>query len=141
MWPVLLQAQQVGKCNGLITTNRKLDFFEAYRIYSRRWSLEVVFKESKGNLELGKCQMRNFSSQIAMTAITAMQYNQLSTSRRFSDYETVGGLFKDATWSSVELTLVERIWDMILEIVCEIDLKTANSYDSSVEIDVNEEQD
>ena len=141
MWPVLLQAQQVGKCNGLITTNRKLDFFEAYRIYSRRWSLEVVFKESKGNLGLGKCQMRNFSSQIAMTAITAMQYNLLSTSRRFSDYETVGGLFKDATRSSVELTLVERIWDMILEIVCEIDLKTANSYDSSVEIDVNEEQD
>ena len=85
--------------------------------------------------------MRNFSSQIAMTAITAMQYNLLSTSRRFSDYETVGGLFKDATRSSVELTLVERIWDMILEIVCEIDLKTANSYDSSVEIDVNEEQD
>ena len=85
--------------------------------------------------------MRNFSSQIAMTAITAMQYNLLSTSRGFSDYETVGGLFKDATRSSVELTLVERIWDMILEIVCEIDLKTANSYDSSVEIDVNEEQD
>ena len=51
-----------------------LDFFEAYRIYSRRWSLEVVFKESKGRLGLGKYQMRNFSSQIAMTAITAMQY-------------------------------------------------------------------
>ena len=109
-----------GKWNGLITTNRKLDFFEAYRIYSRRWSLEVVFKESKGNLGMGKYQMRNFSSQIAMTAITAMQYNLLSTARRFSDYETVGGLFKDATMSSVELTLTERIWDMILEIVREI---------------------
>ena len=36
-----------GKWNGLITTNRKIDFFEAYRIYSMRWSLEVVFKESK----------------------------------------------------------------------------------------------
>ena len=72
------------------------------------------------NLGLGKYQMRNFSSQIAMTAITAMQYNLLSTARRFSDYETVGGLFKDATMSSVELTLTERIWDMILEIVREI---------------------
>ena len=55
-----------------------------------------------------------------MTAIMAMQYNLLSTARRFSDYETVGGLFKDATMSSVELTLTERIWDMILEIVREI---------------------
>jgi len=109
-----------GKWNGLITTNRKLDFFEAYRIYSRRWSLEVVFKESKGNLGLGKYQMRNFSSQVAMTAITAMQYNILSTAKRFSDYETIGGLFMDATKGSVELTLAERIWDMILEIVREI---------------------
>jgi len=109
-----------GKWNGLITTNRQLDFLEAYRIYSKRWSLEVVFKESKGNLGLGKYQMRNFSSQIAMTAITAMQYNILSTARRFSDYETVGGLFKDATMGSVELTLTERIWGIILEIVREI---------------------
>ena len=109
-----------GKWNGLITTNRKIDFFEAYRIYSMRWSLEVVFKESKQNLGLGKYQMRNFSSQIAMTAITAMQYNLLSTARRFSDYETVGGLFKDATKGSVELTLTERIWDIMLEVVRKI---------------------
>ena len=109
-----------AKWNGLITTNRQLDFIEAYRIYSMRWSLEVVFKESKQNLGLGKYQMRNFSSQIAMTAITAMQYNLLSTARRFSDYETIGGLFKDATKGSVELTLTERIWDIILELVREI---------------------
>ena len=116
-----------GKWNGLITTNKELDFFEAYRIYSMRWSLEVVFKESKQNLGLGKYQMRrsalplgsskNFSSQIAMTVITAMQYNLLSTAKRFSDYETVGGLFNDAVKGSVELTLTERIWDMILEMV------------------------
>ncbi len=64
--------------------------------------------------------MRNFSSQIAMTAITAIQYNLLSTAKRFSDYETVGGLFKDAAKSSVELTLTERIWDIMLEMVREI---------------------
>ena len=94
-----------AKWNGLITTNRLLCFIDAYRIYSMRWSLEVVFKESKQNLGLGKYQMRNYSSQISMTAITAMQYNLLSTARRFSDYETIGGLFKDAAISSVELTL------------------------------------
>lgn len=48
-----------------------------------RWSLEVVFKDCKQNLGLGKYQMRNFSSQIAMTVITAMQYNLLSAARRF----------------------------------------------------------
>lgn len=109
-----------SKWNGLITTNRQLEFLDAYRIYSMRWSLEVVFKDSKQNLGLGKYQMRNFSSQVAMTAITAIQYNLLSTARRFSDYETVGGLFKDATKGSVKLTLTERIWDMMLEMVREI---------------------
>ena len=109
-----------GKWNGLITTNRKLGFPDACRIYSIRWSPEVVFKESKQNLGLGKYQMRNFSSQIAMTAITAMQYGLLSTAGRFSDYETVGGLFKDAAMGSVELTLAERIWNTVLELVREI---------------------
>lgn len=55
-----------------------------------------------------------------MTAVTAMQYNLLSTARRFSDYETIGGLFGDAVKGSVELTLTERIWDMMLELVREI---------------------
>lgn len=105
--------------NGLITTNTSLGFLDAYRIYSMRWSLEVVFKDSKSNLGLGKYQMRNFTSQIASTAITAMQYNLLSASRRFSDYETIGGLFKDAADQSVELTVTERIYDLLLEMcVC-----------------------
>ena len=106
--------------NGLITTNTSLGFLDAYRIYSMRWSLEVVFKDSKSNLGLGKYQMRNFTSQIASTAITAMQYNLLSAARRFSDYETIGGLFKDATSQSIELTVTERIYDLLLEMVIAI---------------------
>lgn len=106
--------------NALITTNTELEFKEAYRIYSMRWSLEVVFKDSKGNLGLGKYQMRNFASQIACTAITAMQYNILATARRFSSYETIGGLFREVTRNSAELTITERIWGMIVDIVSEI---------------------
>ena len=45
---------------------------------------------------LEKYQMRNFSSQITMTAIKAMLYNLLFTVRRLSNYETIGGLFNDA---------------------------------------------
>ena len=74
-----------------------------------RWSLEVVFKDCKQNLGLGKYQMRNFSSQIAMTVITAMQYNLLAMARRFTDYETIGGLFKDVMADSVQLTITGKI--------------------------------
>ena len=92
----------------LITTNTALAFFEAYRIYAMRWSLEVVFKESKGNLGLGKYQMRNFSSQIACTSITAMQYNILVTAKRFTDRTTIGGLFKEAVGNSAKLSVAGR---------------------------------
>lgn len=103
--------------SGLITTNRSLSFKEAYRTYSMRWSLEVVFKEGKQNLGLGKYQMRNFSSQIACTAITAMQYDLLSIAKRFSDYETIGGIFKDAAGEGMELSVTERIWSALVELV------------------------
>ncbi len=87
--------------NALITTNTELEFKDAYRIYSMRWSLEVVFKDSKGNLGLGKYQVRNFASQIACTAITAIQCNILATVRRFSSYETIVKLVSALIVSSV----------------------------------------
>ncbi len=109
-----------SESNALITTNTELVFKEAYCIYSMRWSLEVCSRIAKGNLGLGKYQMRNFASQIACTAITAMQYNILATARRFSSYETIGGLFREVTRNSAELTITERIWGMIVDIVSEI---------------------
>lgn len=109
-----------GPWNGLLTTDLGLGFFEAYRIYSRRWSQEVVFKESKGLLGLGKCLSANFAAQIASTSIVALQYNILSAVKRFMDYETIGELFRKATQDSHELTVCERIWQAILEFVAAI---------------------
>ncbi len=70
--------------NALITTNTELEFKESLPHLFHALVSEVVFKDSKGNLGLGKYQMRNFASPvIACTAITAMQYNILATARRF----------------------------------------------------------
>lgn len=106
-----------GTWNAILTTNVKLDFFEAYRIYAMRWSIEVCFAEMKGLLKLGKCQARNFSSQIASISITMMQYNILSYVKRFEAYETIGGLFNQATNGTIELSVTDKIWEMILQIV------------------------
>lgn len=56
--------------------------------------LEVEFE--RGLMWLGKCQSQNFAAQIAATYITALQYNILTLAKRFSSYETIGGVFKDA---------------------------------------------
>ena len=109
-----------GKWSGLITTDLKLSFFDAYKIYSQRWGIEVIFKEMKGLLGLGKCQARNFASQIAHTSIVMLQYNVLSLVKRFEAYETWGKLFESVMEQSVELTISERIWGMLQNIIATI---------------------
>ena len=99
-------------------------------IYSMRWAIEVCFAEMKGLLGLGKCQCRNFSAQIASVSLTMMQYNILSFIKRFEAYETIGGLFNQTVNGTVELSVTERIWDLILQIVTIIaDLFSADEED------------
>ena len=81
---------------------------------------EVIFKECKGLLGLGKCQSANFAAQNASTSLVALQYNILSAVKRFMDYETIGELFRLAGEDSHELTICKRIWQAILEFVTAI---------------------
>ena len=69
--------------------------------------------------EIGKF-FKEKDATSAMNAITAMQYNLLSTARRFTDYETIGGIFMDVMTDSVQLTITEKIWDMMVELVREM---------------------
>jgi xanthine dehydrogenase molybdopterin-binding subunit B len=82
-----------------------------------RWSFEVFFKEGKNLLGLGKSQSRDFAAQIASISITVLQYNILSTVKRFTSYETIGGLFHEATDGVVQLSVTERIWGVLQELV------------------------
>ena len=92
-----------GNWNGLLTTDTELDFFKAYEIYAMRWSIEVSFAEMKGLLNLGKCQARNFTEQIASISLCILQYNILGYVKRFNSYETIGGLFAQVTSGTMEL--------------------------------------
>jgi len=106
-----------GSWNVLLTTNNELEFEEAYRIYSIRWSIEVFFKETKNYLRLGKSQSQDFDAQIADTTISMLQYNILSLAKRLLDYESLGELFKQAGVETLELTIVEKIWGYLLELL------------------------
>lgn len=106
-----------SKWNGLLTTDTGLEFSKAWEIYSRRWSLEVVFKDCKTHLGFGKCQSVAFAAQIAAATICAIQYNLLSTARRFSDYETIGELFRDVSRETVQVSVAQQIWGVLQELV------------------------
>ncbi|MDO5396290.1 MAG: transposase [Bacteroidales bacterium] len=101
----------------LLTTNLDLDFMRAYEIYSMRWSIEVFFSDAKRLLDLSGCSARDFSSQIAHVSLVMIRYNLLSSIKRSLDYETIGGLFGDVYAGVHELTVVEKIWVIILEVV------------------------
>ena len=104
----------------MMTTNTELTFEQAYKIYSTRWSVEVFFKECKQNLGLGKCQAQDFDAQIAATTLCLLQYNLLSVVKRFCDYETLGELFRSSQKDAIKLTISEKIWLIIIEIVAEL---------------------
>lgn len=87
------------------------------------------FHECKSLLKLGKCQCRDFGSQIASISLNALQYNLLSCAKRFESYETIGGLFREITAKTIELSVTEKIWGLIQEIVASIAEALSTDFD------------
>lgn len=50
-------------------------------------------------------------------SLCVLQYNILSYVKRNESYETIGGLFAEITKNSVELSVAERIWLLIIEVI------------------------
>jgi hypothetical protein len=113
-------ASKKGNWNGMMTTNTEPAFEQAYKIYATRWSVELFFKESKQHLGLGKCQSQDFDAQIAATTLCMLQYNLLSVVKRFIDYEILGELFREAQKDSLQITVAEQIWLIIIEFIAEL---------------------
>jgi len=65
-------------------------------------------------LGLGRCQSVHFSAQIA---IFTLKYNILCTVKRFEAYETLGILFAQAASDTLELSVTDKIWKLLLEII------------------------
>ena len=77
----------------------------------------LAHKEMKQNLKLGKNQCRDFAGQIAGISLCVLQYNILSYVKRYESYETIGGLFAEISKNSVELSVAEKIWLLIVEVI------------------------
>ena len=103
-----------GTWKVLLTTDLSLRFMRAYEIYSMRWSIVVFFSDSKRLLGLADCSSRDFSAHIAHVSLVIIRYNILASIKRTLDYDTIGGLFGDMYLGVHELTVVEKIWAIII---------------------------
>ena len=104
----------------LLTTGLSLSFVKTMELYQIRWSIEVLFKECKQYLRLGKCQNTDLCGQIADATLTMITYIILSLYKRFNSYETMGALFRDTQAEMLEKSLYERIELVILKILREL---------------------
>ena len=95
----------------VLTTDTSMNFVRAFELYERRWDIEVIFKECRGYLGLGKCQSRSYNAQIADTTLCFMMYQMLSLAKRFSEYEALGALFR----SERDRLQVLTLWSRTLE--------------------------
>ena len=73
--------------------------------------IQAVRELCRGYLGLGKCQSRNYNAQIADTTLCFMMYQMLSLAKRFSEYETLGALFR----SERDRLQVLTLWSRTLE--------------------------
>ena len=104
----------------LISTDQKLNFIKAMKYYQVRWSIEVFFKDCKQNLGINNCQSTDLDAYFAHFSIVMMNYMVLSLRKRFEDYETLGELFKHTKELILEKNLVEKIWEIIIELYIQI---------------------
>ena len=73
--------------------------------------IQAVREECHGYLGLGKYQSRSYNAQIAYTTLCFMMYQMLSLAKRFSEYETLGALFR----SERDRLQVLTLWSRTLE--------------------------
>ena len=73
--------------------------------------IQAVRELCGGYLGLRKCQSRSYNAQIADTTLCFMMYQMLSLAKRFSEYETLGALFR----SERDRLQVLTLWSRTLE--------------------------
>ena len=110
--PVRIFLIKYGRNKGwniLLSTDLSMTFVKAFEVYQIRWNIEVLNKECKQYLELGKCMSRDFDAQIADCTLCFLTYITMALEKRFSEYETMGELFTGMEDDLMALTLWKRV--------------------------------
>lgn len=95
-----------------ITTDTSLSYIKMVEVYTIRWTIEVLFRECKQHLLLGKCQSRDFDAQIASVTITFILYTFLAYMKRKQDYTTLGEALLFIQHDVCEKNLAQRLFEL-----------------------------
>ena len=87
-----------------LSTDTRLHASTIIKKYTKRWTIEVCFKETKQLLELGKDQSNDFNAQVFATTLTFLRYNLLNFLNEKEDFLTTGNLFQHLVDESATIT-------------------------------------
>ncbi len=106
-----IRKEKDPKWVAFLSTDTHLHASTIIRKYTRRWSIEVCFKECKQLLELGKDQSNSFNAQVCATTLSFLRYNLLGFLNEIEKYPTMGGLFEHLVEQSAMFTYAHRLWE------------------------------
>ena len=72
-----------------LSTDTSLHASTIIKKYTKRWTIEVCFKECKQLMELGKDQSNDFNAQVFATTATFLRYNFLSFLNEKDNFSTM----------------------------------------------------
>jgi hypothetical protein len=94
-----------------LSTDTRLHAATIIKKYTKRWSVEVFFKESKQLLGLGKEQSNSFQAQVFATTNSLFRYSLLNYLNE-REYKTgTGPLFEALVDETATVTYARRLWD------------------------------
>ncbi len=103
--------QKESKWVAFLSTNTRLHASTIIKKYTKRWTVEVFFKETKQLLGLGKDQSNDFNSQVFATTLSFLRYNLLNFLNENEGLATKGNLFQLLIDESAIITYAQRLWD------------------------------
>jgi len=101
-----------------LCTDLELDATEILDYYTRRWAIEVFFKDAKQMLYLGKEQSKTFDATVAGYSIVMLRYLLLVyiiSKRRIIG--PVGPLFRQLSEKQTFLHMAEKMWTYVKELI------------------------
>lgn len=104
--------------HALLSTDLEIEASRILDYYSRRWAIEVFFKDAKQMLRLGKEQSKTFDAVIASYSMVMLRYLLLVyiiSKRRIIG--PIGPLFRQLSEEQTFLHMVKKMWTYVKELI------------------------
>lgn len=104
--------------HAFLCTETDMEIQEILDYYSRRWSIEVYFRDCKQLLGLGKNQSETFDALVAWTSMVMIRYLLLvHILGKRQIRGPMGALFKDLAYEHLQIALVNSFCERLRNIV------------------------